>query len=390
MDSIKAITGKNPADYEPAVKNLVDNSEVELFKRLVDQDDFLFDFIKTNVAKRIFNACNKNNFKNILNFFEYYSPSYDAVFAEILKKYGDDDIFNQLCINIDSESDSYKAYILKYLSLFDGKKVLPLIDKVRTLSKSEFEPVSINAIEILSKLNDGISKEEAICKLHSDDEFVQYDGVKFLVNYGAKDCVDKIIEVMKSSSFSENIASELMYLVPLEELLEKDYDNGILVLCNILNAIPELVSLDSIIDYNLAEVLEKLSKNISSSSAIALLIAKDTFSSLAENDEYLFDCDKNTKEEIVFINKLLSGIKDKFLKQQLYEELYEESDFVFYAVDYADNIQELETLLDSSNQTLLLKVLTVLKEKNVLNVEHKNKALNNITNENIISVVNAL
>ena len=49
MDLIKKLTGKNPSEYEKVAKSLVDNSDVELFSKLVKQDDFLFDFIKENV-----------------------------------------------------------------------------------------------------------------------------------------------------------------------------------------------------------------------------------------------------------------------------------------------------------------------------------------------------
>ena len=59
MELIKKLTGKNPSEYEIVAKSLVDNSDVELFSKLVKQDDFLFDFIKENVAKRIQNACTK-------------------------------------------------------------------------------------------------------------------------------------------------------------------------------------------------------------------------------------------------------------------------------------------------------------------------------------------
>ena len=52
--------------------------------------------------------------------------------------------------------------------------------------------------------------------------------------------------------------------------------------------------------------------------------------------------------------------------------------------DYLQNktgkIEELEELLDSQNQTLILKVLSVLKSKGSLNAEHKENALKNITN----------
>ena len=96
MDLFKAITGKNPAEYEKAAGILVNTPDVELFKKLVKQDDFLFDFVKNNVAKRIQNACGKSNYQNLFEFLEYYSPSYDTVIAELLNQYGDDTTFQKM------------------------------------------------------------------------------------------------------------------------------------------------------------------------------------------------------------------------------------------------------------------------------------------------------
>ena len=55
MDLIKKLTGKNPSEYEVVAKSLVNNSDVELYEKLVKQDDFLFDFVKENVAQQIIN-----------------------------------------------------------------------------------------------------------------------------------------------------------------------------------------------------------------------------------------------------------------------------------------------------------------------------------------------
>ena len=74
----------------------------------------------------------------------------------------------------------------------------------------------------------------------------------------------------------------------------------------------------------------------------------------------------------------------------LYDELYEESDFVFFALDYVNEIAELETLLDSKNETLILKVLTLLKEKRELKIEHKQLALERIQCLDIKNIIEAL
>ena len=116
MDLIKKLTGKTHSEYEAVAKSLVDNSDKELFKKLVKQDDFLFDFIKENVAKRIQNACNKENYKNLLSFIEYYSSSYDTMIASVLISFGGEDLLPQMKEYFLSGSDSAKAYAAKYFT----------------------------------------------------------------------------------------------------------------------------------------------------------------------------------------------------------------------------------------------------------------------------------
>ena len=391
MDLFKAIISKNPAEFEEAAKILVNSPDVELFKKLVNQDDFLFDFVKNNVAKRIYHACNKDNYKNLLKFLDYYSPSYDEMIAQILFDFGTNELKNTVKELYLNGTSSQKSYAAKYLMHLNNEEITDLLPAIRQNSKSENEFLANNSIELLAKFDDKISKEEAIAALNSKDEFEQYNAIKFLVTFGAKDTLPHILNVMKNSSLSENIALEIPFLVNIESLLEQDFDSAILVLCNIVNSIPEIVSPSAVIDYNLSEILENLYyNNLTSSSAILLRMAKEKFLSLEENEEYLFDCDKNTKDEISAVNKFLKEINVNKLNSLLYDELYDKSDFVFFAVDFVNDIEELETLLDSSNQTLLLKVLTTLKEKRALNSAHKELALNHITSSDIKQIVEVL
>ena len=389
MDLIKKLTGKNPDEYEGVAKSLVDNSDVNLFAKLVKQDDFLFDFVKNNVANRIKKAVNQDNYLNLLNFLDNYSPSYDSVIAECLYNFGGIEILpamKEIFVNGNVEK---KAYALKYFSFVPREYVEELLPLIRQTAVSEFEPLSVNSIEVLSKMNDEIFKTEALQKLNSEDEFEQYNGVKYLVAFKALDTLPQILQVMKKSSLSENIASEIPYLVPVEDLIKTD--DGVLVLCNIVSAIPEIIPPSAVIDYNLFSIFEDLYlNNLSSSSAVLLRLAQEKFAELTSNDEYLYDCDKNTKDEVFAINQLLVGIDSYKLKNLLYDELYDESDFVFFAVDFVDEQEELEVLLDSLNPTLILKVLSILKEKGKLTSEHKTSALNTINADEIKQYIDAL
>jgi len=74
----------------------------------------------------------------------------------------------------------------------------------------------------------------------------------------------------------------------------------------------------------------------------------------------------------------------------LYDELYDESDFVMFALDFVDEPEELETLLDAANPTVILKVLSILKSKGTLCEKHKEIALKNCSYEDCKSFIEAL
>lgn len=388
MDLIKKLTGKNPSEYEMAAEQLVNNSDVNLFSKLVKQDDFLFDFIKDNVAKRIQNACNKTNYLNLLNFLEFYSASYDTMIARVLYSFSGDELLPEMKEYYLNGTDAQKAYAVKYFSFVTPERLVEILPLLRQTALSSYEPLATNSIEVLSILKDEQSKLDALEKLKSEDEFEQFAGIKFLVTYQAKDAIIQIVEVMKKSSLSENIALEILYLMPLEELLERDFDTTMLVLCNIINGIPEIVSPTIVCDINLYELIENLP--LTSTSSVFLRLAKEKFAELCSNDEYLFDCDKNTKDEVNAIFKLLDKFNNNKLESLFYDELYEESDFVFFALDFVNEIDELDELIDSNNETLILKVLTLLKEKNALNQDLKNKAMFKISNVDIKNIIEVL
>ncbi len=391
MDLIKKLTGKNPEDYTFVAKSLVDNADVDLFAKLVKQDDFLFDFIKNNVAKRIQDACNKDNYLNLLKFLDYYSSSYDTMIARVLYSFGGEELLSEMKEIFLSGNDANKAYAVKYFSFVSKYALNEIIPLLRKTAYSDFEPLATNSAEVLSAMNDEESKKEALAKLASKDEFEQFDGIKFLTAYQAKDAVDAIIDAMKKSSFSENIAAELPYLTSFEELYDINKESALLVLCYIINAIPDIIPITAISDYDLTTVFDKiLSDDLTSAGAVVLRLAKEKFHEFMLNDEYLFDADKNTKDAVSEINRMFSKLNNRKLESLLYDELYEGSDFVFFALDFVDEVCELEALLDCENQTLVLKVLTILKEKGFLIPQHKELALNCVTCESIKSVIDAL
>ena len=197
MDLLKKLTGKNPDEYENAAKSLVENSDTELFAKLVKQDDFLFDFVKNNVANRIKNVCNKDNYLNLMKFLDFYSPSYDTVIAETLYNFGGIELLPAMKEIFINGENGKKAYAAKYFSYVPKEYLYELLPAIRKTAESEFEPLSANSIDILSNMKDDEFKNKALKMLNSNDEFEQYSGVKYLVSYKAVEVLPEIIEVME-------------------------------------------------------------------------------------------------------------------------------------------------------------------------------------------------
>ena len=387
-DNLKKLTGKNKNDYEAVAKHLVDDCDVELFKELVDNDDFLFDFVKNNVAQRIENAVNQNNYQNLVEFLKYYSQSYEDVIVGSLVKFADEDLTDLMLDKFENGCDNEKAYAAKYFAKIQDPLAYEFL-RLNSYSDNEF--LAQNCAMTLGAWHDEKSFDEAIEKLQNSDDFEKLSAVKFLTAYGDKKAVPKLFEAMKNSTMAENIAGEIPYLVPLYELIKSDYENALLAIIYITNALGEILPLSVVFDFELFEVFEDLINNHEDSKmAITLLNAKGKFETLTENDEYLFDEDKNTKNEIFDIKKLLNSAKKKDLEKYVNDELREDSPFVYTALDFATDELAIRELLKSNNQTLILKTAEVLKSLGNFDETARTVALLKVTDINIKAIIRAL
>lgn len=385
-DKLKKLTGKNPKDFEPVAFDVINIPDVELFKELIDNEDFLFDFIKQNVANRLAKVCNSSNYLNLLQFLKYYSPSYEDVIISNLVKFSDEDLTDKMLAIFEDGTDDEKTYCAKYFSIVQDSLAL---DFLKENAYSENSSLSANCATALALFGDTESKNEALVKLKSDDEFEKLDGVRFLVSYGDKSVIPAIVDVMKTSSFAENIAGGLLYLTDLFSLYKTNKTDALFVFNSVINGLGEILGLAQIFDFRLYEFIEMLLKEQTDSEiAVVLANAKDKFNTLTENDEYLFDETKDVKQEVMDIKQLLSSFK---VNQSLINaELKSESLFVFTALEFANNESAIRGLLISANQTVVLKALEMLKQMNSLTKEDKNLALSSVTSEDIKSVIVAI
>ena len=387
-DNLKKLTGKNPKDFEPVAYNLINNIDVELFKELVNSEDYLFDFVKQNVSNRLEKVCNKSNYLNLIPLLKYYSPSYEDFIIKVLTSFADEDLTDKMLEIFENGTEEEKTYCAKYFSIIKDPLALDFL-KEHAFSQNSF--LSTNCITALASFGDKEIYNIALNKLNSDDEFQQLEGVKFLVSYGDVNALNDIIKIVKTSSLAENIAVEIPYLTDLFNLIKTNTSNGLYILNLIINSLGEISSPAQVFDFKLYEIIEFLiNNNFTSQIAVILLNAKDKFNTLTENDEYLFDESKDVKQEIFDIKSLLDTVKEDLLIKYTDEELDENSLFIYNALDFTHNPDKVRNLLSSKNQTIILKSVEILKKLGVLTPEDKKLALKHISNDNIRKIIEAI
>ena len=386
-DKLKKLTGKNPKDFEPVAFSLINDCDIELFAELVEKEDFLFDFVKNNVAKRIKSVCNKENYLNLVHFLKYYSPSYEEAIISTLVEFANEDLTDTILEKFENGTDDEKTYAAKYFAFIKD----PLAKEfLINNAYSDNEYLAQNCALTLAAWGDEDSYNQALEKLKNIDDFEKIKAVKFLCAYGNKNAVPFIIEAMKNSAMSENIAGEIPYLTDLFELTEKYYDDALLVINNIINGLGEILPLSTVFDFQLYDVFEMLMSKVDSKCAVVLLNALEKFETLTENDEYLFDEDKDTKNEILDVKNNLKSVNKSDLVKLAENELNEHSPLVYTALDFVSNPLEIQKLLKSDNQTLVLKTSEILKKLNVFDETYRTVALLKVTDLNIKEIIRAL
>ena len=139
---IRDITSKDETKAIDAAKYLLDNSDIELFKVLSEKTAFLFDFIKDNVSKRLIKSSNKDNYKNIFNFFNTYSDDFDDTFAQILAQYADEQLTDYVLDILENGNIEQKTYASKYFTYIPDTVATEIL---REYCFSDFENLSFNA-----------------------------------------------------------------------------------------------------------------------------------------------------------------------------------------------------------------------------------------------------
>lgn len=392
---VKDLTAKDEQKAFAAAKEIVETSNAEAFKLLADKSDFLFDFVKNNVNKRLQKAITKENHKNLFKFLNIYVADFEDTISGSLAKYANEDLTDEILELFENGTDNEKAYCAKYFSYIPDTIAVDLLIKY---AFGDNESIAFNSGKALGAMKTKEAYDKAIELLESDDEFTVLKAVKFLIAYEDKNAVMPLLKAMEKSSMSENIAGEIPYLQSLLEILEEDISMALSCFDNILSGLGEILPLNQIFCFEMFEVLSFLisynAQNKNPQAAVVLLKALSKFEMLNESDEYTFDEDKNTKQEISEIFNLLHKQQEYFWNAQkklVLEELCEESVSqgrvlsalrVICDFNLVQAEGKIKALLGSKNEIIICEAVGALKHLGKLDGVDKNDVLSKVDDEN--------
>jgi hypothetical protein len=402
------LLNKDRIKAQKAADHILSTPDIEAWKCLIDNSEYLFGYIKERAGQNLVKAANQNNIENIYSLLQYHSPDWDWCIAECIKNNSNDELKSKIFDLLTSGTMEEKSYAAKYFSLIkdpEAKEALFLA------AQEEYRPLKNNAAEALGKINDQKSYNFFIEKLLSDDDWKRVEAAEFLANYDNKEAVIPILKAMTTSSMAEYIAGEAATLVNIYELLEENEETQLLALeamDNIISGLAEVWGIAVILDFKLYDSIDKLikkaqdnnSSSISGKYAQILLKAKSKITLLIENSQYTFDEEKVILSELEEIYHLLSCENEDFWNQQM-QNINKElkvNDIkrklaaitVINELELKDSLQHLIELLSCNNESEMVTceaVLTIKKMGSINKIDDVKHLLSRITDPNLLAII---
>ena len=394
-----------------AAKNIINNKDLDAWKCLVENSEYIFDFIKDAACEKLLNACTKDNINNLFDFMQYYDMGFDDFIAAAFEKFQNEEINKKFLSLLKDGSESEKCYAAKYFCYVQNQNAQKLLFEN---SKSTNDALSQNCALALASMKDMEAFEFYKNQLKSDDDWQKVQAVQFLSFYQDKNILPDMFRAMKNSSMKEHIAGEIALSTDISEYFNSP-DSELKELSlecfdYIISSLSEIWSLSTIIDFKISKSLNiifELTKNqndpFKGKYSEILLKARSMFNLFNEFDEYKFDEDKKTLQELNKICSFLNSLSNDFWEAQiddLLDELTSENkarkSSAINLISYLElNIASqylLEVLDSEENEQMICEIVMALSKLNCIpQIKNKKEITEKIKhNENIKAIVESL
>lgn len=320
------LLGKNLQKAKEAAKLIINTPDLEAWKCLLENSEFIFSYIKDKAGKLLSEEITSDNVEKVMQLFEMHEGEWDEYLATGLARVANDSLNEKMLDLLQNGTLEEKTYASAYFCLVQyNDAAQPLFD----CSSSYCQKLKTNAAEALGKLNHEESYNHYIERLKSEDEWDRIEAAQFLAKFGRKDAVLPILQSMESSAMAELIAGEIATLINIYDLFEdkdeKTKSLALEALDNIIQGIPEIWCLGVVLDFKIFECLQKLiqmaktpdNSGFAGRYAQILYRAKLKFTMFVNNSQYTYDEEKDILAELDEIYHLLAFEDESFWKAQL-------------------------------------------------------------------------
>lgn len=390
---------------QDAANKIIDNADLDAWVYLVENADYILDFIKRNATQKLFMACNSQNISNLFEFLDYHSPDLDEFVASAFAEFCDDDILAAMFEFLKNGTNQQKAYAAKFFSIIIKPETAEFLFEA---SKSDYSPLVDNCALALGAMGDKKSYDYYLNLLSDEDEWKVLSAAQFLSLYGNKEATLPMLKAMSNSTMSEHIAGEIASFEKLS-LLFRDKNSEIQALSlecfdNILSGLVQIWPLSALFSFEVKACIETLFDLLQEVGPFQnkysqlLLKAKNRIELYNNNDEYKYDEDKNTLQELAEICAILNSYPESFWEAQidnLFEELDSECQKCKIAalnlisdmkIDYA--AQELVKKLNTNDEKMLCEIIiTISNIGGVSMISNREEILSKIQNTTLKAII---
>lgn len=403
------LLGKDKNKAEKAAQHIINTSDIDAWRCLVDNSDYLFSYIKDKAGKFLVNAIVKDNLEKVFPLLNYHSPDWDGCIAQALSKFSDENLNIKVLNLLKAGTEQEKAYAAKYFCFIKYEDAAVTLFEA---AKSDYQPLKVNAAQALGELKDQFSYMYFIDNLASMDDWEKIESAQFLANYGNKDALVPMLKSMSESNMAEHIAGEIAGFVNIFEYFENvDYEIQLLALeafDNILAGIAEIWTLSVLLDFKIYECVEKLielaNKNqdgsLSGKYAQLLLKAKSKMILFMENSQYTFDEEKSVLSELEEIFNLLLSEGNEFWDLQVKnvnkELIVTDSKrkiaaiSVISEIELSSSIPYLVEILSNNHESEVViceAVMALSKMRHLENIDDINELISRFKDPNIVAII---
>lgn len=335
-----------------AAQSVINFKDVKTFEELVQNEDFIFDFLKEKIVKNLIRAVNQNNVQNCFEFMKIYSFSLAEAIISPLVKFANEDITDFMLEKFECGTCAEKAYAALYFARILDPLAIPF---AKSYIEADYESLKVNCIKLLSAHGERAEYKNALLKLNSSDPEVLYSGVDFLINYGDTSAFPEILNSISNTPYAVDFSSDLLYLADFKTISEKfDFKHFNLLLSNLLDGIPDYIVMSEFVAVEIFSALNILKeKEMTLEAAVNFLKAKIKFKVYKENEAYLLDLDKNTKQKVLEIAEFFDKFDNKFYGEifEILAENFSDNEFAFDILDIFEQ-ENLSSFADIISQSM--------------------------------------